>query len=57
MKLDLNQFWECPVCGTQAAMGTPAVMHPPTCAMGHPKTECEQKTAEAWQGPDRWDAA
>lgn len=38
----LDQAWECPKCGQQIAMGSPAVMHPPTCTWGHPPTECEQ---------------
>jgi hypothetical protein len=38
----LDQFWECPKCGAQAAMGSPAVMRPPTCSLGHAATESEQ---------------
>jgi hypothetical protein len=41
----LDQFWECPKCGTQASMGAPARMSPPLCSWGHPTTEMEQTTA------------
>lgn len=49
MKLD--QFWECPRCGTQTAMGQPGKLHPPSCNLFHPRVEMEQKTEAAWQGP------
>lgn len=38
----LDQAWECPKCGTQVAMGSPAKSSPGRCAMGHPPTEMEQ---------------
>jgi ribosomal protein L37AE/L43A len=41
----LDQFWECPKCGTQVAMGAPARMRPPKCSWGHPATEMEQSAA------------
>lgn len=41
----LDQFWECPRCGSQFAMGAPGKAHPPTCSTAHEPTEMEQVTA------------
>jgi rubrerythrin len=48
----LDQFWECPRCGFQFAMGAPGRLSPPTCGMGHEPVEMEQKAAEAFGGRD-----
>lgn len=49
--MTLDQFWECPKCGMQAAMGSPAVMKPPTCSWGHKATEMEQVSAPRFNAP------
>lgn len=46
MTIVLNQFWECPKCGTQWACGPPGKMVPPVCQGGHDPTEMEQVLAE-----------
>lgn len=50
--LRLDQFWECPECGSQVAAGEPAQLGPPRCSFGHSPVEMEQKTADAFGSRD-----
>ncbi len=46
--VEIDQLWECPVCGAQMGMGSPGRLSPPTCRLAHEATEMEQKNVEAW---------
>jgi ribosomal protein L37AE/L43A len=54
-----QEVWECPKCGAQVALGEKdaaarvSFTEPPYCALGHERTEMEQKFTEAMPfGPE-----